>query len=373
MISPEFFYNELQKENINFFTGVPDSLLKSFCAYVTDNTDDKNNIIAANEGNAVGLATGYYTATGNIPLVYLQNSGEGNIINPLLSLVDKEIFSIPMLLLIGWRGEPGIHDEPQHIKQGKVTLNILESAGIKYDILSDNESSVINQIKKAYEYMKTNREPYCLVVKKNIFEEYKLKNLKADKYTLPREEAINTVMQCINENNIIISTTGMISRELYELREKNKESHNKDLLVIGGMGHTSSMALGIALNTDKYVYCFDGDGAVIMHMGALAVNGHYKPKNLCHIVFNNAAHDSVGGQPTVAMEVDLCKTASACNYEYTARASTISEIKEALKNAENKFAFIEIMIKKGNRKDLGRPKHTPKDNLDAYMKFIQGK
>ncbi len=371
MISPEFFYNKLKESGINFFTGVPDSLLKSFCAYTTDNTEEKNNIIAANEGNAVGLASGYYTATGKIPLVYLQNSGEGNIINPLLSLADKEIFGIPMLLLIGWRGEPDIHDEPQHIKQGKVTLSILESIGMEYNILADDEKSVSQQIKNACDYMAKNKEPYALVVKKNTFEEYKLKNIKKDKYTLSREDAIRAVTKALAEESVIVSTTGMISRELYEIREQNNEGHNKELLVIGAMGHVSSVALGTALNTNKQVYCFDGDGAVIMHMGALAVNGSYKPANLCHIVFNNGAHDSVGGQPTVAMEVDLCSIASACQYEYVERVTDINKISEAVKNAADKFSFIEIMVKKGNRKDLGRPKHTPQNNLEQYMAYLQ--
>lgn len=367
MLSPKIFFEELKKHNINFFTGVPDSLLKSFCAYITDNTDEKNNIIAANEGNAIGLATGYYISTGYIPLVYLQNSGEGNIINPICSLADDDIFGIPMLLLIGWRGEPNIHDEPQHIKQGKVTLNILDSIGIKYDILSDNENEATCQITKAYDFMLKNKSPYALVVRKNVFDEYKLQNKKEDKYSMSREDAISRITELIDKQSLIISTTGMISRELYEIREKNNSSHNKELLVIGAMGHASSIALSIALNTDKQIYCFDGDGALIMHMGALAVNGYYKPHNLCHIVFNNGAHDSVGGQPTVAMDINLCNIALGCNYEYVERVTEYNQIENALIKAQNKYSFIEIMVKKGNRKDLGRPKHTPKENLKLYM------
>lgn len=368
MISPEFFYNLLDNREISFFTGVPDSLLKSFCAYVTDHKSSKDNIIAANEGNAVGIAAGYYSATGKIPLVYLQNSGEGNVVNPILSMADKELYSIPMLLLIGWRGEPGVSDEPQHIKQGRVTLSILDSMEIKYEILENTAENVISQIERVSDYLRKHKEPFALIVKKNTFEEYKLQNKIKDKYLNKREDAIKHIISCADTDSLFISTTGMISRELYELREMNNQTHHTDLLVVGAMGHASSIALGAALNTPKQIYCLDGDGAVLMHMGALSVIGSIKPKNLCHIVLNNGAHDSVGGQPTVAFNVDLCQIAKSCNYEYIEKVDTLEKIKPALENAKNKCSFIEIMVSKGNRSDLGRPKQKPCDNLYEFMK-----
>lgn len=368
MISPEFFYNLLNDKGISFFTGVPDSLLKSFCAYITDHKSGKDNIIAANEGNAVGIAAGYYSATGKIPLVYLQNSGEGNIVNPILSMADKELYSIPMLLLIGWRGEPGISDEPQHIKQGRVTLNILDSMEIKYELLESIDENAVNQIERISDYIHTHKEPFALIVKKNTFEEYKLQNKIKDRYANKREDAIKHIISCVDNNSLFISTTGMISRELYELREMNNQSHSMDLLVVGAMGHASSIALGAALNTSKQIYCLDGDGAVLMHTGSLSIIGTMKPKNLCHIVLNNGAHDSVGGQPTVAFNVDLCQIAKACNYEYVEKIDNLEKIKPALENAKNKCSFIEIMVSKGNRSDLGRPKQRPCDNLIEFMK-----
>lgn len=367
MISPKYFYDLLTHKNIRFFTGVPDSLLKSFCAYVTDNTSNENNIIAANEGNAIGIASGVYTATNQIPLVYLQNSGQGNIINPILSMADKELFSIPILLLIGWRGEPNIKDEPQHIKQGRVTLNILDSIEIKYEILSTDESKVKIQLEDAYKYMVVNKAPFAFIVRKNTFSDYTLQNKTHDLFNGIREEFIKQIIKTIDIDSLVVSTTGMISRELYEIRESYKQQHNKDLLVVGAMGHASSIALGIAANTNKQIYCFDGDGAVLMHMGSLAVVGSIKPRNLCHIVLNNGAHDSVGGQPTFAMNIDLCEIAKACKYEFITRIDKIEDIETAIENAKNKCSFIEIMIKKGNRNNLGRPIETPLDNIKAFM------
>lgn len=368
MISPKFFYNLLISKDISFFTGVPDSLLKSFCAYITDYSTNENHIIAANEGNAISIAAGVYTATNKIPLVYLQNSGEGNIINPILSMANKELFSIPILLLIGWRGDPSISDEPQHIKQGRVTLNILNSIEVKYEILSNDANKVQKQIEDAYLYMMENKEPFAFVVKKNTFLDYTLQNKTHDFYQGMREEFIKKIINIIDIDSLVISTTGMISRELYEARESYKQKHDKDLLVVGAMGHASSMALGIAIKTNKQIYCFDGDGSVLMHMGSLTTIGSIKPKNLCHIVFNNGAHDSVGGQPTFAMNVDLCKIAKACKYEFVTKIDKIEDIKIAIENSKNKCSFIEIMLKKGNRNNLGRPTEIPLDNIKTFMK-----
>ena len=371
MINCEKFYNTLKNYGINFFTGVPDSLLKDFCAYVTDNSADKNNIITANEGNAIALAAGHYLATGKFGLVYMQNSGLGNVINPLTSLADKEVYSIPMLLIIGWRAEPGVKDEPQHIKMGKSTLKLLEAIGIKYEILNDNFDEII---KKAVDYMEKEKTPFALVAKKGTFEEYKLKNKKETNYELNREEAIKAIIPLLDKDDIIVSTTGMTSRELFELREANKQGHEKDFLTVGCMGHSSSIALGIALEKpERNVYCFDGDGALIMHMGALSVIAELRPKNFRHVVFNNFAHDSVGGQPTSSYNINIPAIAKASGYAYAASAETKDDIINQIKKIRNIDgpALLEIKVNKGARKDLGRPTTTPIENKEEFMRFLR--
>ena len=371
MISCQKFHEFLIKNGIDFFTGIPDSLLKDFCAYVTDNTVEQKNIIAANEGNAIALASGYYLATGKFGLVYMQNSGLGNAVNPLTSLTDLEVYSIPMLLVIGLRGEPGVKDEPQHVKMGKVTLDILETLQIPYKVLDDNYEDII---KEAKNHMEQKKSPYAIVVKKGTFDEYKLKNIKQTSYSLNREEAIEAIVSVLDENDVVISTTGKTSRELFELRKKNDLGHEKDFLTVGSMGHSSSIALGIALEKpDRTVYCFDGDGALIMHMGALATIGHLKPKNFKHIIFNNFAHDSVGGQPTAAFGIDIPKIAKANGYKEGFSAQTRDQIIDHIKKIKEIEGpiLLEIKVNKGARKDLGRPTTTPIENKEAFMEFLQ--
>ena len=371
MISCKEFYDILIGNGINFFTGVPDSLLKDFCAYITDNTPKKNNIIAANEGNAIALAAGHYLATGKPGLVYMQNSGLGNAINPLTSLTDKEVYSIPMLLLIGWRAEPGVKDEPQHVKMGKITLGMLETMQIPYKILNDNFEETI---KDAIIHMKNEKSPYAIVVKRNTFEKYELKDKKETNYGLNREGAMEAIIPLLEESSIIVSTTGMTSRELFELRDSNKQGHEKDFLTVGSMGHSSSIALGIAITKpDRQVYCFDGDGALIMHMGALSTIGSLKPKNFKHIIFNNFSHDSVGGQPTSADNIHIPAIAKANGYADAFSAKTKEETIKIIKKIKNIDGpiLLEIKVNKGARKDLGRPTSTPIENKEDFMKFIQ--
>jgi len=375
MVEVKEFYNELLNNDISFFTGVPDSLLKSFCAYIKDNVSSENNIVSANEGNAIGLASGYYLGTRKIGLVYMQNSGLGNAVNPLASLADKLVYSIPMLLVIGWRGEPNKKDEPQHKKQGLITTETLEMLGIRYEILDEasNNDEVKLKVKKAYSYMKENNEPYALVIKKDTFDEYKLKNNTVFDFEMTREEAIEIVVSNMKENSVAVSTTGMASRELFELREKYKENHNRDFLTVGSMGHASQIALGIALsNKDKDVYCIDGDGALLMHLGGLAIIGNAEPNNFRHILINNGAHDSVGGQETVGFKIDTLAIAKACGYKQCYSCSS----KEELLNLSEKITtvegpvLLEIKVKKGARKDLGRPTTTPIENKEAFMEFL---
>lgn len=374
MIDPKFFIDTLGAYGIDFFAGVPDSLLKNICAYISDNLDDRHNIIAANEGGAVGLAAGHYLATGRIGCVYMQNSGEGNIINPLASLTDKDVYNIPVLLLIGWRGRPGVHDEPQHVKQGKVTTDLLSTMGIEYTVLGKDEETAREQIAKAVAHMEATKEVYAIVIEKDTFESYSIHNIVKNDLALSREEAIQTVSAVLGAKDVIVSTTGMISRELYEYRANNGEGHERDFLTVGSMGHASQIALGIALEKpDRRIWCFDGDGAVIMHMGSMAIIASKAPKNYVHVVFNNGAHDSVGGQPTVGLNIDLCSIAKAVGYRNTINTTNKEDLVSILDKIKNQDGpiFLQVCVKKGNRKDLGRPTTTPIENKDALMAFLK--
>lgn len=372
MIRPDFFYNTLASHGIDFYAGVPDSLLKNLCAYITDHADAAHNIIAANEGGAMGLAAGHYLATGQIPVVYMQNSGQGNIINPLASLTDPDVYNIPVLLVIGWRGKPGVHDEPQHVKQGKVTTGLLNVMGIDYTVLSKEEDKAEAQIKKAVSYMQATKQCYALVIEKDTFESYTLQNVETNELTMSREEAIQVVAAALGEKDAIVSTTGMISRELFEYRTAMNQGHERDFLTVGSMGHASQIALGIALEKqDRTVWCFDGDGASIMHMGSMAIVANKAPKNYVHVVFNNGAHDSVGGQPTVGLQINLPAIAKAVGYKSVYSVSSKKELQQQLAHLDEAPIFIEVKVKKGNRKDLGRPTTTPIQNKEALMEFLK--
>lgn len=374
MIRPSYFYDLLLKNGTDFFAGVPDSLLKNFCAYVTDNAPAEKHIISANEGSATGLACGYHFATGRIPMIYMQNSGEGNMVNPLMSIADPDVYSVPMLIVIGWRGEPGVHDEPQHVKQGKVTCTLLDAMQVPYEILSENEEDLPAQFEKAYKYIKENNAQYAFVIRKGTFDEYKLQKNETVNGNMSREEAIEKIMLSAAPSTAFVSTTGMASRELYELRDKHGMSHEKDFLTVGGMGHASQIALTIAMNKkDRQVYCIDGDGAAIMQMGGMATIGSRKPNNYVHFILNNGAHDSVGGQPTVGRQIDLCAIARGCGYENVVKAETPEALEAVLKDKKTKemLTFVEVIVTKGARKDLGRPKSTPIENKKALMSFLK--
>lgn len=375
MLSPKSFISELQACGINFFTGVPDSLLKNICAYITDNVEVNHNIITANEGAAIALAAGHYLATSEIPLVYMQNSGEGNIINPILSLTDKDVYNIPILLLIGWRGKPGVKDEPQHVKQGKVTTAILDAIGMRWAVLSKEEVEMKQQLFEAVAYMTETKESFAFVIEKDTFDAYTLQNVVShSELTIIREAAICKVVSYLAEKDVIVSTTGMISRELFEHRTRENQGYERDFLTVGSMGHASQIALGIALEkADRKVWCFDGDGASIMHMGSMAIVGSRKPANYIHVVFNNGAHDSVGGQPTVGLDIDLCSVAEAVGYPTTISVADDASLTDVLDHIEEMDApvFLEVKVKKGNRKNLGRPTKTPIENKEALMEFLR--
>jgi len=359
----------------DFFTGVPDSQLKALCSYLmnTYGIDPKHHVIAANEGNCAALAAGYHLATGRVPVVYMQNSGEGNIINPAASLLNRKVYAIPVIFVVGWRGEPGLHDEPQHIYQGEVTLKLLEDMGIKAFVIGrDTTPEELAKAMADFRTVLAAGDDVAFVIRKEALT-YDGKVVYRNDNVMVREEIIRHIAAAAGDDPIV-STTGKASRELFELREANGQDHSRDLLTVGSMGHSSSIALGIAVNKpDTRVWCIDGDGAVLMHMGAMAVIGANAPANLIHVVINNGAHETVGGMPTVAAGIDLPAIAKACGYRHTFTAATFDELDEALNQARaaGELTLIEVKCSIGARADLGRPTTTALENKMAFMDYLK--
>lgn len=365
-IKIEQFYTFLVREGFDYFAGVPDSLLKSFCAYASEKAPAENFYITANEGSAVGVVAGYHIATGRYGVVYMQNSGIGNAINPLLSLVDEEVYSIPLLLIIGWRGEPGVKDEPQHIKQGAVTCKLLEDMGIDYVVLEEDDFE--SQIKLARKCMDLNHRPFAIIVRKDSFSKYENPIVQTS-FELTREEALVEIVNNIEDTDYIVSTTGKTSRELFEIREANHQNHRHDFLTVGSMGHASSIAFGIACGTARTVWCIDGDGAFLMHMGSLPAVLHNAPSNLKYIVNVNGAHESVGGQPTASFDISIPGILKASGFRIVEEAQTIQQIVAALKHLKGTDgpAAMVLYTRQGSRPDLGRPNVSPQDNKKEMM------
>lgn len=358
-----------------FYTGVPDSQLKALCNYLMDTykTDPLHHVIAANEGNCAALAAGYHLATGKVPVVYLQNSGEGNIINPLASLLNEKVYAIPMIFIIGWRGEPGIHDEPQHIYQGRVTLKLLEDMGIQSFVVGeDTQEQELKAVMDDFNKVLGSGKDVAFVIRKNALS-YDGKMKYENNNTMVREDVIAHIV-AISNGDPIVSTTGKASRELFEVRAANQQSHKYDFLTVGSMGHSSSIALGVALHKpDTKFWCIDGDGAVLMHMGSMAVMGSYKPKNLVHLIINNGAHETVGGMPTVAADIDLTAVAKACGYPYAVCVNNLNDLDAELCAAKkrNALSMIEIACSIGSREDLGRPTTTALENKKGFMEYLK--
>lgn len=354
-----------------FYAGVPDSQLKALCNYLIYNygVNGTNHIIAANEGNAVGLAAGYHLATGKIPVVYMQNSGEGNAINPIASLMNDKVYGIPCIFIIGWRGEPGVHDEPQHVFQGEITCKILDVMDIKYMVLSRDTliKEVENKMEEFNKILKNGKQ-VAFVVRKGALSfdekvEYKNNN------TMLREDIIKHIVE-VSKKDLIVSTTGKASRELFEIREVKNQGHGHDFLTVGSMGHSSSIALEIALQKpEKKVWIIDGDGAVLMHMGSMAVLASNKPKNIVHIVINNGSHETVGGQPTALGNACLVEVAKGCGYPHAISVKNFNDLDKELIRAKdrNELSFIEVKCAIGARDDLGRPTTSAKENKIAFM------
>lgn len=359
MIKIQDLYNLLVKNNIDFFTGVPDSLMKDFSNYLEDNISETNHLISCNEGNSVSYGIGYHLATNKIPLVYLQNSGIGNIINPITSMINKKVYSIPMLLIIGWRGEIGSNDEPQHIFQGQITEKQLTLLDIDYEIMDSDISKCSYQIKNIVNKIKTYNKPYALLVRKNTFSEYSRKKSFKEKNFLIREKCIEILMDSLKKDDIVISTTGKTSREI---NEKSKFFENPYFMSVGGMGHTCQIALGIAENSKKRVFCFDGDGSVLMHLGGLATIGERGIRNFYHIIFDNEAHESVGGQKTVSYNIDFKRLSYSLGYKKYFKIhdySLIEEVVKKLNKDEIGPIMIHIKVKCFSRENLSRPSQTP--------------
>lgn len=354
-----------------FYTGVPDSQLKELCNYlmVRYGIDPAHHVIAANEGNCAALAAGYHLATGKVPVVYMQNSGEGNIINPAASLLNTEVYAIPTIFVVGWRGKPGEHDEPQHIYQGQVTLKLLEDMGIPAFVMGEDTSAAeLGRAMDGFRPLLAQGQDVAFVVCRGALS-YEGKVRYRNSYRLAREEVIRYIVGQSGKAPVI-STTGKASRELYEIREMLGQGHGTDFLTVGSMGHSSSIALGVAVRKPgTKVWCIDGDGAVLMHMGALAVIGACAPKNLVHVLLNNASHETVGGMPTVAGSVDFPAVARACGYGYVATVDDVGGLVRELEilNRHEGLAFLEVKCALGARADLGRPKTLPVDNKAEFM------
>ncbi|MDF1615656.1 phosphonopyruvate decarboxylase [Desulfurivibrio dismutans] len=377
MISPQAFHQALAAAGVNFVTGVPDSLLKEFCAYIDAALPPAQHLIAANEGAAVGIAAGVHLATGGVPLVYMQNSGLGNAVNPLLSLADPEVYGIPLVLLIGWRGEPGVKDEPQHVQQGRVSPAMLEAMEIPYQVLSADSAAVPDLAQDLVNKARERSGPVAILVRKKTFAPAEARRPAKTPAAelLRREEAVEAVTAALPAAATVVATTGHISRELYEQRLRANQDRAGDFLTVGSMGHSSQIALGLALADDRQpVVCLDGDGAALMHLGGLATIGAGGNLNYLHVVLNNGEHGSVGGQPTVAMEISLTGIARACGYRSVAGPLTAAEeISRAVTDllAQPGPNFLEIQVRSAPRADLGRPKESPAENKQIFTQRLR--
>lgn len=369
----KLFIDLLRKEmNCSFFTGVPDSQLKELCYYLAQN-ESENHLICANEGNAVAVAAGEYLSTGKTPVVYMQNSGLGNIVNPVTSLLNNKVYGIPCVFVVGWRGEPGVKDEPQHVFQGEITLDMLKVLNIHSIVIDANTDIEELRLKLQNEKSYLNEgNSIAIVVKKGAFapvEKFKAKN----NFTLNREEVIGHIAK-VADQDVLVCTTGKASRELFEIRERANQSHKYDFLTVGSMGHASSIAYGISKNLpNKKIWCIDGDGAILMHLGAMSIMGNKKPKNLIHVLINNEAHETVGGMATSSSTMDYCAVAKACGYCEQYRVITLEELDTTLLKAKNanKLVFVEICVGVGSRSDLGRPTTTPQQNKNMLMEYLR--
>ncbi len=369
----ENFTRKLKGLGIDTLIGVPDSTLKQFCDYInTDGKKEFHHYVPENEGAAIGLATGVYLATKKPACVYMQNSGLGNTVNPITSLMNREVYDIPLLMLVGWRGEPGLHDEPQHKFMGKITTGLLDVLEIPYSVIgSDTTEAQLDEILTAAAAVLGENRQYAIVIRKNTFDARSGEGYHNEN-TLCREWTIGRILQNLKPNDAVVSTTGKISREVYEQSDKLLGQHAQEFLTVGGMGHASMIALGMAQNMpEKRVFCIDGDGAVLMHLGSLPFIGKQHPENLIHICLNNEAHESVGGMPTGAVGQSYAKIAESCGYEHVYLIETEEDLNQFFRDLGSYAGpiFAEIKVSMDSRGDLGRPKETAVENKESFMKY----
>ena len=371
-VDPKRFVDHLGERGVSLYTGVPDSLLKQLGSHIQANLPREQHVITANEGAAVGLAIGHYLATRSPAVVYLQNSGFGNAVNPLLSLADAEVYGVPMLVVVGWRGQPGVKDEPQHVKQGAVQRELVEAMDLPWSVLPHDPDEAEKLVDEALAEAVARNSPYVLLVEKGTFAD--AAKLPKRPSALPsREEALIGAAAAVGTGTAIVATTGMLSRELFEYRAGNGQSGDRDFLTVGGMGHASAIALGVAkASPGREVWCFDGDGALLMHLGGLAVIADHAPDTYFHVVFNNGVHDSVGGQPTSIDKVDVPAAARALGYRHAVSVDTVDGIAGAIAQLREHGgpSLLEIKVKPGNRADIGRPTRTPADSKSAFMEAL---
>ena len=373
MIDQNTLFDQLNVMGLNFFTGVPDSLLNDFCLHLVKKVPDCQHIMAANEGNAIGIAAGYHMATGKIPVVYMQNSGIGNATNPLLSLTHRCVYGIPLILLIGWRGDPAIKDHAQHKKQGELTPVLMEDMDIPYQVL-DEDDTVIEKFQWAANKAKELNAPVALIAKKAILTQKEKKQEYAESPLMNREEAISAVLDVFGKDAIYLATTGRATRELHEQIMIHGFGHEIEFLNVGAMGHLSSIGLGLAVGApDKKIVVFDGDAAAVMHMGSLATNGRYQPKNLIHIVLNNGVNESVGGQKSSGQVINLTAIAKDCGYEtIPAFVESKEDLQKAVKQLadSNHLSFLDVHVRQGIRKDMPGLKIEHQHAKNALMNYL---
>ena len=366
----------LEQMGINTITGVPDSTLKQFCDGLQNYHGNLKHYVPVNEGAAVGLAIGSYLADGKPACVYMQNSGIGNAVNPIVSLANRDVYGIPILFLVGWRGEPGVKDEPQHVFQGKITCELFETLTIPYEIVDKDTSwGQMEEILKKASRVLSQGDQFAIIVKKGTFE-------KADPFVwengnaLNREEALAAILKEGGHEAVLVSTTGKISRELYEQSQMLYGNHDNIFMTVGGMGHASMIAFGIAKKyPDKRVICVDGDGAALMHMGALAFIANQSPENYVHIIINNQSHESVGAMPTGCRNTNFSELAEAVGYSWSVQVSTLENLTEALRRKDDKKGpiLIDVLVSLNSRADLGRPKESAKENKKDFMEWLKRK
>lgn len=375
MVDPNEFISLLEKKDITFFAGVPDSLLKHFCSRLNDRMQlHENHFITPNEGLAVSLASGYFLSTGKIPVVYMQNSGLGNVVNPVTSLTNEKVYGIPIIYIIGWRGQPGKLDEPQHLKQGEITPGLLNLLGISWYLI--DEDTTITDLNRILDeninHLIDTGHSLAFLVKKNAFSVAQSTQID-EGYSINREEAIGHILGNLSLSDIVVSTTGKISREVYEYRKNNNQSHRQDFLTVGSMGHSSTIALGIALNNpSKRVYCLDGDGAALMHMGSMALIGATIPENYVHIILNNSAYETVGGQPSIANHINFPKIGLACGYRQTKKIDQIKQLINQLNEIAELIGpiLLDVHVQNISRSNLIRPESSPWENKNEFMEFL---